>query len=117
MAFCLTGPQIREAVAERQALERVQASRQELNTDAVAKREFEDRLSAAKQAERAVARQVPPPSRSVPPVMQVNTIGSSGDITAVQWVYTGVCETVPKPRVPRRQAKIARYVSFSFVRM
>jgi len=53
VAFCLTGPQIREAVAERQALERVQASRQELNTDAVAKREFEDRLSAAKQAERA----------------------------------------------------------------
>ncbi|WP_284455271.1 hypothetical protein [Alloalcanivorax xenomutans] len=52
VAFCLTGPQIREAVAERQALERVQVSRQELNTDAVAKREFEDRLFAARQAEK-----------------------------------------------------------------
>lgn len=51
VALCLTGSQIREAVAERQALERVQSSRQELNTDAVAKREFEDRLSAARYAE------------------------------------------------------------------
>ncbi|RRJ84379.1 hypothetical protein [Aestuariirhabdus litorea] len=51
VALCLNGSQLREAVAESQALRRVGIARQELNSDPVAKREYEDRLSAAQLAE------------------------------------------------------------------
>jgi hypothetical protein len=49
--LCLSGSQLREAVAENLALKRVVNSRQELNTDPVAKREFDDRLTAAEQSQ------------------------------------------------------------------
>tara|TARA_R110002072_G_scaffold301164_3_gene480304 strand:+ start:85640 stop:88741 length:3102 start_codon:yes stop_codon:yes gene_type:complete len=52
VALCLNGTQLREATAEVLALRQVQNKRQELNTDPVAKREFEDRLTAAENAER-----------------------------------------------------------------
>jgi hypothetical protein len=52
VALCLNGTQLREATAEVLALKQVQNKRQELNSDPVAKREFEDRLSAAELAER-----------------------------------------------------------------
>lgn len=51
IVLCLSGSQLREAVAETQALHRVRVSRQELNSDPVAKREFDDRLTAAEHAE------------------------------------------------------------------
>ncbi len=50
-ALSLNGAQLREAVAETIALNRVRINSQELNSDPVAKREFEDRLTAAEQAE------------------------------------------------------------------
>ena len=49
VVLCLSGNQLREAVAETQALKRVEINRQELNSDPVAKRELEDRLTAAEQ--------------------------------------------------------------------
>lgn len=52
VALCLNGSQLREATAEVLALRQVQNKRQELNSDPVAKREFEDRLTAAELAER-----------------------------------------------------------------
>ncbi|MFL0809117.1 MAG: hypothetical protein K6L76_01760 [Agarilytica sp.] len=52
IALCLNGTQLREATAEVLALRQVQNKRQELNSDPVAKREFEDRLTAAELAER-----------------------------------------------------------------
>lgn len=51
VALSLNGAQLRETVSETLALKRVRVSRQELNTDPVAKREFDDRLSAAEIAE------------------------------------------------------------------
>lgn len=51
VVLCLNGAQLREAVTECQALRRVGANRQELNSDPIAKREYEDRLTAAQQAE------------------------------------------------------------------
>lgn len=51
VVLCLSGSQLREAVAETQALHRVRISRQELNSDPIAKREFEDRLTAAELSE------------------------------------------------------------------
>ncbi len=51
VGLCLNGTQLREAVSEVLALKQIQKNRQELNNDPVAKREFEDRLSAAIQAE------------------------------------------------------------------
>jgi len=51
VALSLNGSQLREAVAENLALKRVAISKQELNSDPVAKREYEDRLTAAEQAE------------------------------------------------------------------
>lgn len=51
VVLCLNGTQLREAVTESQALKRVGANRQELNSDPIAKREYEDRLTAAQQAE------------------------------------------------------------------
>ena len=51
VALSLNGAQLKEAVAETLALTRVATSRQELNSDPIAKREFEDRLAAAEQAE------------------------------------------------------------------
>lgn len=50
LVLCLNGVQLREVVAECMALEKVGQSRQELNSDPVAKREFEDRLTAAQAA-------------------------------------------------------------------
>jgi hypothetical protein len=49
--LCRNGSQLREATAEVLALRQVQISCQELNSDPVAKREFDDRLSAAEAAE------------------------------------------------------------------
>ena len=51
VALNLNGAQLREAVAETLALKRVSTNRQELNSDPVAKREFDDRLTAADQSE------------------------------------------------------------------
>lgn len=51
VVLCLSGNQLREAVAETQALKRVEINRPELNSDPIAKREFEDRLTAAEQAQ------------------------------------------------------------------
>ncbi|RCW96327.1 hypothetical protein [Marinomonas foliarum] len=54
VALCLNGTQLREATAEVLALRQVQNKRQELHSDPVAKREFEDRLTAAELAERSL---------------------------------------------------------------
>lgn len=51
VALSLNCAQLREAVAETIALKRVRTNRQELNTDPVAKREFDDRFTAAEQSE------------------------------------------------------------------
>lgn len=51
VVLCLSGNQLRDAVAETQALQRVQVNRQELHSDPIAKREFEDRLTAAEQSQ------------------------------------------------------------------
>lgn len=51
VVLCLNGSQLREAVTETQALRRVGSNCQELNSDPIAKREYEDRLTAAQQAE------------------------------------------------------------------
>ncbi len=51
MALCKNGDYLKEAVNESLALSRVGATRQELNNDPVAKREFDDRLAAAENAE------------------------------------------------------------------
>jgi len=51
VALCLNGSQLREATAEVLALRQVQNNKQELNSDPVAKREFEDRLTAAEHSE------------------------------------------------------------------
>ncbi len=51
VALCLNGSQLREATAEVIALRQVQNTRQELNSDPVAKREFEDRLTAAEYSQ------------------------------------------------------------------
>jgi len=56
VVLCLSGSQLREAVSEVIALKRVQTNRQELNVDPVAKREFEDRLSAAERSEEKLLR-------------------------------------------------------------
>jgi len=51
VALCLNGTQLREATAEVLALRQVQNTRQELNSDPVAKREFEDRMAAAEYSQ------------------------------------------------------------------
>ena len=51
VVLCLNGTQLHEAITETQALRRVAISHQELNTDPIAKREYDDRLTAAEQAE------------------------------------------------------------------
>ncbi|NOX66559.1 MAG: hypothetical protein GXO85_12425 [Chlorobi bacterium] len=51
VALSLSGAQLREAVAETIALKRVRTTSQELNSDPVAKREFDDRLTAAEHSE------------------------------------------------------------------
>lgn len=51
VALCLDGSQLREATAEVLALRQVQNTKQELNSDPVAKREFEDRLTAAEYSQ------------------------------------------------------------------
>jgi hypothetical protein len=50
-ALCLNGSQLREATAEVLALQQVQINCQELNSDPIAKREFQDRMTAAEMAE------------------------------------------------------------------
>ena len=54
VGLCLNGVQLRKATAEVLALRQVQITKQELNSDPVAKREFEDRLTAAEQAENII---------------------------------------------------------------
>lgn len=49
--LCRNGSQLREATAEVLALKQVQVHSQELNNDPIAKREFQDRLTAAEAAE------------------------------------------------------------------
>ena len=51
VGLCLNSTQLREATAEVLALRHVQITKQELNSDPVAKREFEDRLTASEQTE------------------------------------------------------------------
>ena len=58
IALCLNGAQLREAVAEVIALLRVQKERQELYNDPVAQREFEDRFTAAENAEQMLLQQL-----------------------------------------------------------
>jgi hypothetical protein len=50
LALCLNGSQLREALAEVLALEKVGHTIQELHSDPIAKREFEDRATAARGA-------------------------------------------------------------------
>lgn len=50
-ALCLNGFQLRETTAEVLALRQIEKTSQELNSDPVAKKEFEDRLSAAENSE------------------------------------------------------------------
>ncbi|KUJ82966.1 hypothetical protein AWR36_010510 [Microbulbifer flavimaris] len=57
-ALCLNGSQLREATAEVLALRRIQNTRQELNTDPVAKREFEDRLTAAELSQNSLLQEL-----------------------------------------------------------
>lgn len=49
--LCLNGSQLREATAEVIALQNIEATRQELSNDPIAKRELQDRLTAAEAAE------------------------------------------------------------------
>jgi len=56
VVLCLSGSQLRESAAEVIALKRVETNRQELNVDPVAKREFQDRLTAAEQSEEKLLR-------------------------------------------------------------
>ena len=51
VTLCLNGTQLREAVAETQALRQVSAACPEMHTDPVAKKEFDDRYTAAEVAE------------------------------------------------------------------
>lgn len=51
VGLCLNSTPLREATAEVLALRQIQIARQELNSDPVAKREFEDRLTAAEKIE------------------------------------------------------------------
>jgi len=51
VVLCLSGSQLREAVAETLTLKRVHTNSQALNSDPIAKREFEDRLTAAEQSQ------------------------------------------------------------------
>lgn len=57
-AICRLGGQLRQALVESLALERIQASRPELSRDPVAARECRDRLEAALTAERALIAEV-----------------------------------------------------------
>jgi len=54
VVLCLSGTQIKEAVAESIALRRVGSSKPELNLDPVAKREYKDRLTAAEYVEESL---------------------------------------------------------------
>lgn len=51
VSLCLSAAQLRDAVMETQALRRVGVGCQQLNSDPIAKREYEDRLTAAELAE------------------------------------------------------------------
>ena len=51
VALCLNGTQLREAVAETQALRQVSVSCPKMHSDPVAKKEFDDRLTSAEMAE------------------------------------------------------------------
>lgn len=50
IALCLSGNQLYEALAEVEALRRVQRNAHKLDTDPIAKREFEDRFTSAEKA-------------------------------------------------------------------
>lgn len=54
VGLCLNSTQLREVTAEVLALRQVQITKPELNSDPVAKREFEDRLTAVAQTESAI---------------------------------------------------------------
>lgn len=56
LVLCATSHQIRDAVAETIALRKIQAESQTLNSDPVAKREFEDRLFSAEKSEASLIR-------------------------------------------------------------
>ena len=58
LALCKNGSQLREATSEVIALRHIGISRQELNNDPVAKREYQDRLIAAEMAQEAILRQL-----------------------------------------------------------
>jgi hypothetical protein len=51
VVYCQNGAQLRDAVAEVLALEKVRVNHQELNADPVAQREYRDQLHAGEQAE------------------------------------------------------------------
>ncbi len=54
VALCLNGSQLREAVAETQALRQVSTTCPEMHTDPVAKKEFDDRFTVAEIAENSL---------------------------------------------------------------
>lgn len=54
VALCLNGSQLREAVAETQALRQVSTTCPEMHADPVAKKEFDDRFTAAEIAENSL---------------------------------------------------------------
>lgn len=66
VALCFNGSQLRDATAEVKGLELVEAHCQELNSDAVARREFEDRIAAAKAQQRSLLEElIKSPSNNV----------------------------------------------------
>ncbi len=56
IAFCKNAESLRDAVSEVEALYKVKISRQELNSDPVASREYYDRLDAAEHSEQTILR-------------------------------------------------------------
>ena len=58
LALCKNGSQLREATSEVIALRHVGTSRQELSSDPIAKREFEDRLTAAETSQELILGQL-----------------------------------------------------------
>ncbi|AOE49511.1 hypothetical protein [Kangiella sediminilitoris] len=58
IALCKNAVSLREAVAEVEALDKVRVTRQELNSDPVAMREYQDRLDAAEYTEQMMLREL-----------------------------------------------------------
>ncbi len=58
VAICKNAESLREAVAEVEALDKVRINKQELNSDPVAMREYQDRLDSAERTEQLILREL-----------------------------------------------------------